>query len=601
MDGLKQVNNKVFWVSEHTVIDYQTVNQRILKLVNYFERTPIKPDTLMILVSKDDAELAVLFLACLCAGVPATILAPDAGQNELEEILSSLNGHQIIADDDWLQHWQSTLDNSEISIYFRIKKHQSPQWLQQLLLGHNADAPTDNHYPARLKKISPNAKRPKINPDTLAYVLYTSGSTGVLPKGVMISHQALTANLATLKNQLNYDAHSKLLNIMPLNHADGLIHGVVLAYFCGATLYRPCEFSVHNLNVIKNCLQHEAITHWVTPPTVIRLFLAHYQQPDIFSEQFKSLISTAGKLEATLWQKTEATFQINVVNLYGLTETVVSALFSGPDQQSKKINTIGKPIDCEIQILNDAGEPSTEGELLLRGENIFTGYYQQPKLSHAVLKDDWFYTGDLVRQDKDGFLHMLGRKKSLVICGGRSINPDEISACLQHYEGVNDAIAFGLTHENFEEQLVAAVETPLPLTEHQLIKYCRERLSKYKVPKQILVLTQIPKKTTGKIQLNQLRALYTKTPTLNTNATFHDNQIMTIAADVFKRSVTELSSDSSAANTPGWDSLGHLQLVTAIEQAYAIEFTTTEFMRFKTLGDAITLVNHHIQSLTCDT
>lgn len=191
--------------------------------------------------------------------------------------------------------------------------------------------------------------------------------------------------------------------------------GPVVAFISGATVYRPGRFRIADLPELMITVRRERITHFIVVPTMLSLMM---RLDEKYNDSFKAsdlrvLRSSADLLDPTLWRAFERRFDVAVTNSYGLTETVCEALYCGPAAETKRIGTIGKPIDCEARVVDDSGNdvPAGEaGELWVRGSNVMKGYFRQPEATAAVLKHGWYHTGDLARVDTDGFFAIVGRK-----------------------------------------------------------------------------------------------------------------------------------------------------------------------------------------------
>ena len=148
------------------------------------------------------------------------------------------------------------------------------------------------------------------------------------------------------------------------------------------------------------------------------------------SDEFKFIESTAGYLEESLWRSVEERFKTQVVNCYGLTETVSEAIYCGPQPDTRKVGTIGKPDGVSIKVVDDAGNELAQGEsgeLVLQGDIVMNGYFRNEEATNEVLKDGWFFTGDLAKVDEEGFVVITGRKKNVIIRGGVNVYPEDLS------------------------------------------------------------------------------------------------------------------------------------------------------------------------------
>ena len=176
-------------------------------------------------------------------------------------------------------------------------------------------------------------------------------------------------------------------------------------------------------------IYRDRITHMIAVPAMLSIMLrlgmdfADFLQKPRFPG---FIVSCAGHLECDLWEKFELAFGVQVVNLYGLTETVTSALICGPDQDSRRLGSLGLPINCEIRIIDQNGLQAADGkcgELLVAGEQLMQAYHRDQVATDSILRNGWLHTGDLVKRHPSGHVELVGRLKNLIISGGRNISP----------------------------------------------------------------------------------------------------------------------------------------------------------------------------------
>ena len=175
-------------------------------------------------------------------------------------------------------------------------------------------------------------------------------------------------------------------------------------------------------------------------PTLLSFFEKYHEgfEDSFQTPDFKFAISVAALLEERLWHSVSSIFKIQIVNIYGLTETVTGSVYCGPSADTFKIGTVGKPTDCSIKIIDEEGQEVTKGEkgeLLLKGDHIMVGYFNNPEATSKVLIDGWLYSGDIAREDEDGFVKIVGRKKSMINSGGFRVQPEEIEETSSQSEG----------------------------------------------------------------------------------------------------------------------------------------------------------------------
>lgn len=318
---------------------------------------------------------------------------------------------------------------------------------------------------------------------------------------------------------------------------------------------------------------------------------------------FKFLISTAAYLDENLWRSFEQRYRVRVVNVYGLTETVCESLYCGPDDATRKLGTIGKPIDAEARVVDETGAALPDGktgELCLRGDHVMKGYFRMPDEAAKVLKDGWFHTGDLGWRDADGFFHIVGRTKDVIITGGVNVYPEDVTGVMRGIPGVLDAVTFGMPDETWGERVVSCV-LPAPdaqLTVEALAAAFLERASRQKLPKEIHILDEFPRGPAGKVvtalvkkKVGELNAK----PAMPANAGGSaEDRIIRIAARTFKTTAESLTMRSDAENTKGWNSLAHVEFLLGLEQEFCLRMTPQDIMNIKSLGDALHIVGQRV-------
>lgn len=597
--GQATQGRKPFMVTDRE-LTYGDVVERTGKLARFYHAAGLRTGDRVVLASHDDLETSVLFLSLLRCGLTAVLIDPETKPHRFEHIIRTAQPKGIILDAALRDQWRP----SGIGFVLEIKSGQEQKnTLFNKLLGNKkaVEAPADS-YPALLRDMQGMDAPADIDQESDAYILFTSGTTSD-PKGVRISHKNLFSHVRTLSKQFGYAADCRLLNILPLAHVDGIVQGPVVAFANGATLYRPMRFEIHGLNRLLDAIYTHRITHFITVPTALALIdrLCRNQADAFHTQDFRFIVSTGAYLDAKLWQSFEDYFQVRIANVYGLTETVTGGLFSGPTDEDHGIGTVGKPADCEARIVNDQGKPARQGdpgELLMKGDNVMQGYVNAPEATASILKDGWLATGDLATVDKKGFYRIVGRKKNLIIRGGINIQPEEISEVLKRSPSVLDAVTFGMPDATWGEQAVSAVvlDPPGALSEQDLIGFCREHLEATKVPHRVHILPSLPKGPVGKVILDQVKQLVEKTTSSETMNKHGDleAQIIALAASCFKVAPGDLTIETGPEDTTGWDSLAHLELVTALEGRFGVTLSPSEIMQIGRLSDAWKIVQEKL-------
>ncbi len=337
------------------------------------------------------------------------------------------------------------------------------------------------------------------------FILFTSGTTGI-PKGAIYTHKMLFWNSINTAISLVINSETKTINCMPPFHTGGwnvlvtpvLHHGgnlVIIKSFCAKTILKLIE--------------EERFTLFMGVPTMLKMMV---EESSFKKTNFSSLMYCIVGGEAMpiplieIWK----THGVLIRQGYGLTEVGPNITSLHQDDAIRKKGSIGRPnFYVQTKIVDENGTEvgkNQKGELLLKGPMVSPGYWQNKKESDKSLKNGWFYTGDVVIRDEDDYLFVVDRIKNMFISGGENVYPAEIERVLQVHPAIFDVVVIGVLHEKWGEVGKAFVVTHEKLlTETEIFDYCHEKLAKYKIPKYIEFLKEIPKNDTGKIDRKLLK------------------------------------------------------------------------------------------------
>jgi long-chain acyl-CoA synthetase len=583
--GRKDLQKKVFAEFPTKQLKYGKLFQTIKKIAGLFSSHGIVEGDKIVIYTRNEQYAIELFLASLCCGVCPVIISVDTKKDRAQHIYAHLVPKLIFID-------------SELQDFILIAKDKT------VLLEKVSSNPfrrlnaNKETYPALLNHIYDGVCPSELPLNNNAYIVYTSGSTGN-PKGVVHTTQSMYAHLKTLCKVFSYDKESTLYNNIALVHADGIIHGVVLAAYAGAKIIRDQPFTLQNLEEQLHSLHRHRVTHFLTLPTVLSWIDKFIASDDCIDyPEFRYLISTAGQLNKDLWLRLNGKLNTFICNVYGLTETVCGAVFAGPDQASAKIGTVGKPVNVQVSVYTEKGELLSfgEGELLISGFSVFSGYYDNPQATADVffVNDKlWFKSGDIACIDKDGLITITGRKKSVIVSGGRNIHPDEVNEVLLKHPQIVDCYTFACDDDIHAETVACALVVEGEITKASIAKFCLHYLEAYKIPKNIFFLDALPKGPSGKVIADELSAMTIAISAPIPSKTVQlvqDVDILNIAAEAFNVSIDELSITDSMDSVALWDSLGHLSFILAVESKFKIKFTLQEMINIKSLNETKRLV-----------
>lgn len=580
----------VEWMDE--TCSYRSFVDHVRKCCAMFDSRRLARHQHILILTENERAAVSFFVAALLDGHVPTILAPDTKPARAKATAKLTNPALVIVDQslrlshDWIPPENligipgAGRSGSGLLAGLGLFGGKPKTSLEEIF------GPSEGRHP-----------RCDSNPDDLAYVLFTSGTTSA-PKGVMISHRNLFSHLATLSRVFAYDESSGIFNGMVLAHADGLVQGPLLALACGCRTIRPPAFSAQSLERHLNLVRAKQATHFLTVPTVYRLIDRYARHADYFeAEEFVALISVAAKLDSDLWHRLEDRFRRPVYNVYGLTETVTSALYAGPELGPP--GTIGKPIDIEARLVRpdgSAAQPGETGEIWLRGDNVSPGYFANPEATAERYQAGFLKTGDIAICRADGAYEIRGRAINAINCGGFLINPDELDEALMLHPAVAEAATVGLPDDDFGEIPVSAVVLDKAADERELTDHCGRLLEARKVPKRIFVVPSIPRGDAAKPQLGLLAeflvaAVGRERPDPASSSIA--DAILSIAARTFRVSPGELSLDSSPATIPTWDSFSHINLILDVERHFKKRIPAAEIVAIDSLRKLVAVVGRN--------
>ncbi len=341
--------------------------------------------------------------------------------------------------------------------------------------------------------------------DDLAAFLYTSGTTG-RSKGAMLTQANLLSNAETLVNEWRFANSDVLLHALPIFHTHGLFVATNVMLASGGSMIFLPKFDLHDMLR----LMPQATTMMGVPTFYTRL-LSDQRFTRELTQDMRLFISGSAPLLADTHVQFEDRTGHRILERYGMTETNMNT--SNPYNGERRAGTVGFPLpDVELKVTDpESGETLPSGEIGIievRGPNVFQGYWQMPEKTAAELRGNGFFiTGDLGRIDEDGYVHIVGRGKDLIISGGYNIYPKEIELLLDEQPGVLESAVIGVPHPDFGETPVGIlVPTPGQTPDIEAIMdTIQGALARFKHPRQLILLNELPRNTMGKVQKNILR------------------------------------------------------------------------------------------------
>lgn len=358
---------------------------------------------------------------------------------------------------------------------------------------------------------APGHSQSPIDLDDVAVLQYTGGTTGV-PKAAMLTHRNLSCNVQQVSSWFVKARRGQevILGCLPFFHVFGLTVAMNFPVSAaGAIVLMPDPRDIRSM--VRNIARH----HVTIFPGVPAMFNAIVNSPDLAGLDLTSVTSCfsgSAPLPPDVLRRFEALTGSRIVEGFGLTEAS-PVTHANPIDGQRKIGSIGVPLpDTDMKVVNledgDAEvETGTEGELLVKGPQVMSGYWKRPDETSVVLQDGWLRTGDVARIDGDGYCYIVGRKKELIIVGGYNVYPDEIDAVLAAHPAVLEAATIGIPDQRRGETVKSFVvfRPGQRATADDLIAHCRRQLAAYKIPRAIEFLESLPKTSALKILRRELR------------------------------------------------------------------------------------------------
>lgn len=585
-------------------VTYKRLIEESNKVCSFLQLSELKKGDKIVLSSSNDYYTSLLFISFLKYGIVTVLLDPESPAARAKSIIEKVNAVAYVMDEKLFAERGVHLSQHKANLSISAQTQKKGKLFNQLLKNKKTEHTIiQNQFPEILNTLAPSKPiNNHIEKNDLAYIIFTSGTTSA-PKGVMISHENLFSHLETLSNvyKFTHETPIRIHNILMLYHSDGCIQGPLLTLYNKASLYHPFKFEVSKIDELFASIYKYRITHLVTVPTILSFMMKFSEnfEDSFLTEDFQYIISCAAKLEKRLWIDLELKFNKPIINIFGLTETVTGSIFSGVDQSNRRVGSVGKPVDCEAKILLENGniaQPNEQGILYIKGSHVFSGYLNDETTTATVKKDGWFNTGDIAVSDDDGFIYITGRQKNTINTGGFNVYPEQVAEVINTHPAIKESVCLGIPDDFFGEKIIAvyAVNSGSSLDELTLLEYIRPQLEAHQIPKEFYVMTDLPKGLSGKIKLDEVKnhILTTKTGTASlTDAQNFEKMVLQIAAEAFGIRAENVHLNDRVGSLEGWDSMGHLDLITSLEKNFSLKFSTAEMISINTLSDALRIIS----------
>lgn len=366
-------------------------------------------------------------------------------------------------------------------------------------------APAEDHRSAGERAV---VQRAALALDDAWMMIYTGGTTGK-PKGVVLTHGSVFWNAANTVVSWQLTEADVTPTILPMFHTGGMNALTMPMLMAGGTVVVVRSFQCEEM---VRLLNEERCTIALMVPTMYHMLI----QSDAFARSefptMRAFLSGGAPCPLSVYQAFKAK-GLPFKEGYGATESGPNNFVIDPLIAAQKPGSVGLPmLFSEVKIVTAEGDALNSqsdqvGELALRGGHLFSRYWNNPEATSGAMHEGWFLTGDLAKQDKDGYFYIVGRKKDMIITGGENVYPLEVEQALESHPGVKEAAVVGLADVKWGEVVAAviAADADAPATEADLVAYCAARIGKYKVPKRFLFVAELPKTAVGKLDKKRMK------------------------------------------------------------------------------------------------
>ena len=469
-------------------ISYDSLRQQVLDMADALAFAGIQRGQRVAMALPNGLPAIVCFLAASIAGTAAP-LNPAYPYEEFVFFLEDTGAHVLLLPPTGGEVACAAATDRGIPV---MRVEVTPDGVVRL-----QDAPRDRPAPGP-------------TPDDVALILHTSGSTG-RPKRVPLRQKNLMISAHNIARCYGLRRSDISLCIMPLFHIHGIVASTLAPLSSGGTVVAPTKFNPLNF---WRTVREYGVTWYSAVPTMHQMLLArvrkgHHQPGDHASLRF--IRSASAPLAPEVIHEMEQHFGVPFVEAYGMTEASHQMSSNPLPPRKRKPGSVGCPTGIRISIMDAGGKhlgKEEKGEVVIQGPSIFDGYENNAQANSTSFREGWFRTGDQGYLDKDGYLHLTGRIKDLIIRGGENIAPREVDEVLMKHAAVAEAVTFAVPHPTLGEEVAAAVvlHEPHSVHESQLLKFCREKLAEYKCPKKIYIVKSIPLTATGKVRRQAVAA-----------------------------------------------------------------------------------------------
>ncbi len=499
-------------------INYRDLYHRVIQLADFLEKSDLPPGSRIAILFENSIEYVISYFAVFKAVMVAVPLDTSLKPERINMIIKDSGAEAIFLKAKYRRYFDKMIDDesnvkmvisdSDLKVENKnISFSVLEDIFEQTISGGDVLVESESGTPVDIERLFAKSGE---EPNDLAAIFYTSGSTGE-PKGVMLSHRNLVSNTIATCKYLELTAEDNIMVILPFYYIYG--NSLLLTHILvGGRVVIDNRFLYPE--VILDTMERESVTGFSGVPSNFIILLENSSMPKRELKSVRYFTQAGGAMAPEVTKKFIDTFpEKELFIMYGQTEAAPRITWCPPGKLAEKMGSIGIPVPgITVKIIDDKGKEApidVSGELIASGPNVMLGYWNQKEATDEVIKDGWLYTGDLALKDDDGYFFITGRKKEIIKSGGNRVSAKEVEECLLEHDNIIEAAVVGIPDNLLGEAIKAVIVTRngVSLSRKDIESHCRPRISEHKIPHKIQFLDSLPKYQSGKINKPLLKEM----------------------------------------------------------------------------------------------
>ena len=467
-------------------ISYGDLNLTANRIANSLRNKGVKKGENVAILLPNRPEFVQSFFGIVKAGAVAVLINTSLKTEEIEYILHDSKSRYLITSDRYCETLAKVRKNLPDLADVFILGDEVPKGslsYDELLFGEESEPMI------------------AIEAEDSAGIIYTAGISG-RPKGAVLTNGNYFSNIIAIVNSAGLTHRTRMMCFLPLFHVMGLTFNMLAPLYAAGSIVLMRGFSAREF---LPALSKYRVTSFAAVPTVFAILNELHDKEKYDLSSLALCISGAAPLDVETVKKFEVEYGAKIIEGYGLTEATCAVCINPVDGR-RKVGSVGFPLPgIEVQIVDEENyevDPMEIGQIIIRGDSVMNGYFNDEKSTETTFHDGWLYTGDLGYVDEEGYFFITGRKKEMIIRGGENIYPAEVEEVLRTFEKIKAVAVIGMPDPIWGEEVVAYVvkKEGQKLDEQEVIDYTKTKLADYKCPRKVRFIEEMPKGISGKIR-----------------------------------------------------------------------------------------------------